>query len=770
MPDDLLWAEDFQRGEFQEALYYKVPDGEYWWDPATGQLIPSADHEIWRIDIYIDPALHDIFVQTGTRENPVIYWLDVQVETLGGQQIGWKTRRWTEHFMDDAVWDRGSEGPRDWKEMRYPDGHRYEGDSIDMAFALTFEDVSLDWGDAPDDATGAGYPTLAISNGANHAIGGPWLGDRTDSPDADPDGQPDPNALGDDTFDLNDDEDGVIIPPMIQGQPATITVEVNDGGTGIGGVLEAWIDWNGDNAWDASEIIHNTWLPGAVHSFNVNVPSTAVVGQTFARFRISTRGGLTWQGPAGDGEVEDYEVFIEESAKHDLGDAPDSTNSHGLVMTAYPGTTARFPTVYQAGSPPHGPIHWNPLAVAHLGPGVTLENEADIGPDQDGPNNIDPPTGLSDQDGRDDSVHFPLNLSHGQWTTFDFDVTAIAMPPGNRLYVNVWFDWLRNGQWDDTPVLPDGTAAPEWAVRNQTLALPGPGMWPMTTDPFVVFQPHPNEGDPIWMRITLSEQPHDPAGTDPGTGGSGPVDGYEFGETEDYYIEEYIEDELDFGDAPEIAGATGYPTTLANNGARHILGGPWLGDDTDFPDWEPDGQPDPNALGDDNDGNDDEDGVQIPPLMQGQTANITYEVNGAASGVGAYVDGWIDFNGDNTWDASESVLTAGPLGNGVYTFPVTPLSTSVVGQTFARFRINTRGNIGPTGQAVDGEVEDYEVIIEEMERLDWGDAPDSTAVPGYPTLAIHNGANHVIAGPWLGDDNDAPDAEGDGQPDPNALG
>jgi hypothetical protein len=47
--------------------------------------------------------------------------------------------------MDDAVWDYGSELPRTWEELRYPPGHPYFGlekDSIDMAFALTFEEVT----------------------------------------------------------------------------------------------------------------------------------------------------------------------------------------------------------------------------------------------------------------------------------------------------------------------------------------------------------------------------------------------------------------------------------------------------------------------------------------------------------------------------------------------------------------------------------------------------------------------------------------------------
>lgn len=62
------------------------------------------------------------------------------------------------------------------------------------------------------------------------------------------------------------------------------------------------------------------------------------------------------------GETEDrwvWEIHKAHAAESDLGDAPDSTNSFGaMVMTAYPwGVQADYPSVYLAGSPPHGPLH-----------------------------------------------------------------------------------------------------------------------------------------------------------------------------------------------------------------------------------------------------------------------------------------------------------------------------------------------------------------------------------------------------------------------------
>ena len=212
----------------------------------------------------------------------------------------------------------------------------------------------------------------------------------------------------------------------------------------------------------------------------------------------------------------------------DLGDAPDSTNSWDVPpMTAYPpggppGVEANFPTVYRAGSPPYGPIHWEPLS-AYLGGGVTREGEADIGDDDDVINNIIPPTDLPDLDEFDDGVIFPLFLPNGVQTTFWFVVT-IAEPGLPPLYVNVWFDWNRDGDWDESS---------EWAVPNQ--GVPNtPGVYVIQTLPFI--PSHPLGPPPVWMRITLSSRQWYPTPGVTGDGGSGPAEGYPYGETEDYYL------------------------------------------------------------------------------------------------------------------------------------------------------------------------------------------------------------------------------------------
>jgi hypothetical protein len=136
-PDKLRWERDFGPDQFEMIPVVLLPDGEYWWDPVPpGSLIQSGDWTIWRLDVYIDPC--DAFIQDGDPCNPVIYWLDVRVDNYPGE-FGWKTRRFPEQFMDDAVYHFG-ELPFDWQELRYPNRHPYEGNSIDMAFVLTGEE------------------------------------------------------------------------------------------------------------------------------------------------------------------------------------------------------------------------------------------------------------------------------------------------------------------------------------------------------------------------------------------------------------------------------------------------------------------------------------------------------------------------------------------------------------------------------------------------------------------------------------------------------
>ncbi len=180
--------------------------------------------------------------------------------------------------------------------------------------------------------------------------------------------------------------------------------------------------------------------------------------------------------------------------KADLGDAPDSTNHFGATMMTY--AVGNFPTVYDPPAPgPAGPLHRDAKGLLWLGSDVSLENEADMGTDQDPTNNLlaaaAPAT--ADHDLLDDAVT-SVPLPNCAITQFPFSASSAA--PGTiPAYVNVWFDWTRDGDWDDVPrcaVAPNIDAiAAEWAVQNQAVAL-APGLNPaLTTLPFRSMNPPP---------------------------------------------------------------------------------------------------------------------------------------------------------------------------------------------------------------------------------------------------------------------------------------
>lgn len=159
---------------------------------------------------------------------------------------------------------------------------------------------------------------------------------------------------------------------------------------------------------------------------------------------------------------------------------------------------------------------------------------------------------------------------------------------------------------------------------------------------------------------------------------------------------------FDFGDAPDPK----YPTLLGNNGARHLpFSKLYLGAGVDA---EFDGNPSANAQGDDlNSSPDDEDGVSMPgALIPGTTA--TFSITASAAGK---LDAWIDFDGDGAFEPSERIATGLNLtaGNNTIAIPIPP--TARLGSTYARFRVSTNGGLGPSGLAMDGEVEDYRVEI-----------------------------------------------------------
>lgn len=176
----------------------------------------------------------------------------------------------------------------------------------------------------------------------------------------------------------------------------------------------------------------------------------------------------------------------------------------------------------------------------------------------------------------------------------------------------------------------------------------------------------------------------------------------------------------DFGDAADgivVGGiARAYPTTLANDGARHLVSetGPRLG--SVVPDVEQNGQPTAAADGDDQSGIDDESAINATTieLTPGQPlSGLNVSHHGGSSG--AVLSGWLDLNLDGDWDdPGEQILTdvAVPAGASTTSLanvvlpPETPVGTS-----FLRLRISTQSGLSTRGEATDGEVEDFVASI-----------------------------------------------------------
>ncbi|MEM7431049.1 MAG: LruC domain-containing protein [Pseudomonadota bacterium] len=158
--------------------------------------------------------------------------------------------------------------------------------------------------------------------------------------------------------------------------------------------------------------------------------------------------------------------------------------------------------------------------------------------------------------------------------------------------------------------------------------------------------------------------------------------------------------DIDFGDAPES-----YGSTIGANGARHEIG-----DATLYLGASVDGESDAYVfpLSDDTaDNADDEDGIQfVTGLEIGNPAIIA----ATASSTG-FLNAWVDWNQDGTFDVDEQILAQEYVVAGQSTFSINVPVWAVAGDSWARFRISSTPDVGPTGGVSDGEVEDYPISV-----------------------------------------------------------
>jgi len=541
---------------------------------------------------------------------------------------------------------------------------------------------SFDFGDAPDDIEIPLYPTLLANNGAVHQIlRGYYLGSSIDQ---EFDGQPTFLADGDD-YDGNNDEQGVALPSSISSATA-ITIPVTASGPGY---LNVWIDYdiNGDWSGPTEQIFTDEPLIAGVNMLTFNVPAGINPGFTFTRFRFSSITGLTFEGLAPDGEVEDYNLEIIDS----------------------PVSKMHFP-------------QWPDLDTT----GVDVYCMGDV---------------LLADDFRCTETGYITDITiWGSWLN-DIVPTKEEMP---NIKLSLWSDnpsgpnnhsepkdllWERSFipdeymMFDYAPV-PDG----EWFYWPHIQQAIFPGDWTVYELDFIVPEQEAFIQDSTtiyWLSVMVYPQ----SGTDYVFGWKSSLDHFnDFAVWQTafpvwnmlcYPIQHPLNDscmdlafnisghpnpseEYDWGDAPDEP----YPTLKTSNGAHHFKDDyTFLGQ---FIDTEFDGQPDLIAMGDDINNIDDEDGVKLTSSMIiGQTANIDFISNG-----NCLLNGWIDFNNNGSWaDPSDHVFVDVPLVPGVNPMSFNVPANSFTGDAYARFRVNQNGGIGFDGFGNEGEVEDYKFYI-----------------------------------------------------------
>ncbi len=584
-------------------------------------------------------------------------------------------------------------------------------DATAYACTVTNTPTFYDFGDAPDS-----YGTTLDNDGARHLIPGYDPDEHTapvmlgDHIDAETDGQPGANADGDDTNGV-DDEDGVTFnadlgysqPAVLTGvdpnslQPLENTLTVNASADGF---VSVWVDWNQDGDFDdAGELVANA---EAVTAGNNEVTFTQQDNTddiyTYARVRYSTDADAIASptGSAPDGEVEDYQVLVQRMMTPGtctVRDVPyyaftfstpvDRTGDGGV------GSSARYENVSVIDGVP-----------------VDMLVEVVAGSTNGG---TKPPNGFGVGGG---SI---FGTDDASWQIInDATIEYTFVRAGTATPVDVNAVFTVNDMDSGEIATFDAADLADYAVTDgSTVTVDDDG-----SD--IVFAGHGNnDGNPasrfqIVLEGISTLEAHWQGGSNSGFGFDG--DG-------DLAITPACSD---FGDAPDS-----YGTTLDNDGARAtVIPGLTLGSLIDI---DPDGQPTAAADGDDTNGIADEDGVSDPIVIQaGVPTDVPVAVTNDTDDQATLV-GWIDFDGNGTFDPGEiSALVNIPANAGSDTYTVSWPGQATSGDpTYARFRLfaGAVADPSPTGDWPDGgEVEDYLVQARALQITKTSNATDATRV------------------------------------------
>jgi len=526
------------------------------------------------------------------------------------------------------------------------------------------------------------------------------------------------------------DEDAFSAPLTItSGSQFTVSVPVSTRTTGTK-YLYAWIDLNGDGIFSGNEaatVASASVTAGVASNFNLTwtspVASAGVIssGKAYIRFRLSAA-SLTnsnsatatlidtrsYGGSNAFGEIEDYQFNVV-SNTFDYGDAP------AIYSRNQAGTNVE----------PRQSVS----SVLRLGQTVNIETSAHTvgtGADNNGGNG----DGTSD-DGI--TTVMPVYKNATYYTN-----VSVFNNSGSAKTLYGWIDFNNNGYFEATNESVS-LSIPSSPVQ-QTVQL----TWTAANTNTI-----PAGVTNVYMRLRISEGALTDAANvllderSIGDGLATGVYGTAFGgEVEDYRL--IVSSEYDYGDAPDSydtsRNAILAPARQAVSSALYIGNTP--------PDSETAKHTSATALGDDTAGIDDEDGVIISPMFG--TGGYAYSAqvkvyNSTASAKTLY--GWIDFNNNGIFEATESVTANVPINtNGNVSLNWTAAQNVITGsptQLYMRLRLSegTLTDLSAAGSVderaiadglntgeyaaspiiYNGEVEDH--VIPVTTQLDYGDAP-----------------------------------------------
>ena len=582
----------------------------------------------------------------------------------------------------------------------------------------------FDFGDAPDttlNTTGTGDYVTRIGNttpGPLHGVDSApavFLGNT--APDIEADALHNASATGDDSGDEGEAQlvstAGGDAFPTLSTADTSYSFEVDvTNNKAVTATLNAWIDFDQDGIFEATEDVTTAaTIAASAGSTQATLSWTGLsglqTGDTFMRVRLTTDTTLAAKASIDsviDGEVEDYQFTI---VGIDFGDAPvtaagryDDTDGSGTVDGSdEPARHYIVPGINIGGDPDTDTGVW--------GNGTDANGDAS---DDDTPG--DPAGGSDDENG---IASFPTLSSIDS----SYNLTLSANN-GSASAANVfaWIDFDENGSFDEDE------------IATVTGGVSSGGQIPASTSGSVTLNwssiPTDIVAGNTYVRVRITTDSGLVAGSDGGTDEASTGLATD-GEVEDFQL---VINGVDFGDAP-----ASYLDASHNFQAGQTF---FIG--AVVPDAEVTTQAGTNtADGDDTDaGGDDEEGVaSFPAISLSSTGTYSVTVNTTNTGPDATLVGWIDFDGNGTFETDEaSAVVANNVsasGNVSLDFDLDSLVDGLAfGATYARFRITRQAiaNTDFSGNLADGEVEDYTLFIA---GNDFGDAPAA-----YDSTAVHN--------------------------------